>query len=115
MAGTRLTYITGLVLQALAQGHRYGFEIMDVTGLESGTVYPVLRRIHRSGWVRARWEDASQAHKEGRPRRRYYELTPLGEDFLETVRARFRNLPDRVPSSASGERRLRPGSAAGEV
>ena len=44
--------VTGLfVLQALAQGHKFGFDIMDVTSLPSGTVYPALSRLEtlRSG------------------------------------------------------------------
>ena len=34
-----------LILQALDNGYYYGFDIMDVTGLPSGTVYPALRRM----------------------------------------------------------------------
>ena len=49
-----VTLPTTLVLQALACGHRYGFDVMDATGLPSGTVYPVLRRLEKEGLVRAR-------------------------------------------------------------
>ena len=45
----KLTYPTALVLQALASGYHYGFDIMDATGLPSGTVYPVLRRLETGG------------------------------------------------------------------
>ena len=46
-----LSYTGLFVLQALAQGYRFGFDIMDVTRLPSGTVYPALRRLEtlRSG------------------------------------------------------------------
>ena len=43
------TYSTALVLQALARGFHHGFDIMDATGLPSGTVYPILRRLDREG------------------------------------------------------------------
>ena len=33
----RLTYLTGVVLAAIEAGHRYGFDIMDATGLPDGT------------------------------------------------------------------------------
>ena len=35
-----VTYPTTLVLQAISDGVRYGFDIADRTGLQTGTVYP---------------------------------------------------------------------------
>jgi DNA-binding PadR family transcriptional regulator len=91
-----VTLPTTLVLQALAVGHRYGFDIMDATGLPSGTVYPVLRRLEKEGLVRADWEDAHLAREELRPPRRNYELTAAGEALLVTARARYR-MPREIP------------------
>lgn len=91
-----LTLPTTLVLQALAVGHQYGFDIMDATGLPSGTVYPVLRRLEKEGLVQADWEDAQVARDEQRPPRRYYALTPSGEALLVTARARYR-MPRQIP------------------
>jgi PadR family transcriptional regulator, regulatory protein PadR len=56
---------------------RYGLELMRATRHPSGTLYPILIRLERAGWVRARWEqiDAVQAE---RPARRYYRLTAHG-------------------------------------
>lgn len=82
-----LSYNASLVLQAMTRGHRYGFEIMRVSELPSGTVYPLLRRLEAGGLVRSRWEDADPA-EEGRPRRRYYEVTPEGTDALVEARER---------------------------
>lgn len=84
-----LTYATAVVLLAIRSGHRYGFDIMDGTGLPDGTVYPILRRLERRGLLTAAWEDESEAKGEGRPQRRYYELTPLGHQSLAEVEARF--------------------------
>ena len=84
-----LTYTTALILDVLARGHRYGFEIMDVTGLPSGTVYPALRRLEAFGHVASHWEDEAGATKEGRPARRYYTLSGEGETVLSTARRRF--------------------------
>ena len=78
----KLSYPSTLVLQALSKGHRYGFEIMDFTGLPSGTTYPILRRCEHKELVRSRWEALSQAHADGRPARRYYELTGAGREAL---------------------------------
>ncbi len=87
-----LTYTTALILDALAHGHGYGFEIMDVTGLPSGTVYPALRRLEAFGHVVSSWEDEAAATKEGRPARRYYTLSGEGERVLATARQRFPGL-----------------------
>lgn len=89
-----LTYPTAAVLLAIQGGHRYGFDIMDATGLPDGTVYPLLRRLERRGVLSGDWEDETTARAERRPPRRYYTLTPVGEASLDEVAARF---PALVP------------------
>lgn len=87
-----LTYTTGVVLHAIARGHRYGFEIMDVSGLPDGTVYPALRRLEDAGMLAGKWEDERRAEREGRPARRYYRLTAAGQRMLADAVARFPGL-----------------------
>src|SRR5262245_33901561 len=99
-----LTYPTTLVLHALANGSGHGFDVIDATGLASGTVYPILRRLEQEGLVSARWESVSIARDEQRPARRYYELTAAGQEVLEKALERYR----LTPASASRRRRLRP-------
>jgi|SRR5579864_5968753 len=70
------------VLQAIADGRQYGFDVIEATGLASGTVYPALTRHERDGYVRSFWEDARLATKAARPARRYYRLTPAGHHAL---------------------------------
>ena len=82
MARVRMTQVTALILHAVGAGHRYGFDIMDATGLASGSVYPALRRLEEAHLLRGRWEDAPAAHRGGRPQRRFYELTSAGEAAL---------------------------------
>jgi PadR family transcriptional regulator, regulatory protein PadR len=99
-----LTRPTTLVLHALASGVGHGFDIIDATGLPSGTVYPILRRLEREGLVSASWEDVEIAREEQRPPRRYYELNPAGKAILGTA---LRKHP--VPRSVTARlRRLRP-------
>ena len=91
MSPTPALSYTGLfILQALAQGHRFGFDVMEVTGLPSGTIYPALRRLEALELVTSDWEKDEHARKEGRPRRRYYELTKTGRQQLSEAEARFR-------------------------
>lgn len=84
-----LSYNAALVVQAMTQGNRYGFEIMRVVGLPSGTVYPLLRRLEAAGLVRSDWEDEGEAHADRRPARRYYQPTEKGEFALAAARARI--------------------------
>lgn len=74
----RLSFTAFSVLYAMTNGHAYGFDIMEATGLASGTVYPVLSRLERDGLVRSSWEDEARAAEEGRPARRYYEVSRDG-------------------------------------
>ena len=89
---TYITYPTTLVLQAIAGGVRYGFDIADRTGLQTGTVYPSLRRLESAGFVRSSWENEKIARREQRPARRYYEITRAGTDALAVALKRFENL-----------------------
>lgn len=57
MGGTlKLSYTAALVLQTISAGYNYGFDIMEVTGLPSGTVYPTLRRLEQQELVKSSWE-----------------------------------------------------------
>ena len=47
----KLSHTAALILQTIDQGSRYGFDIMDQTGLPSGTVYPALRRMEAEGLI----------------------------------------------------------------
>ncbi|MGD8395880.1 MAG: PadR family transcriptional regulator [Acidobacteriota bacterium] len=84
-----LTYPTAAVLLAIRHGHRYGFDVMDATGLPDGTVYPILRRLERRGVLEGVWEDEAIAAAEQRPPRRYYQLTDVGESSIDEIEGRF--------------------------
>jgi PadR family transcriptional regulator PadR len=80
MAGPRITASVLKVLAALlgsAAHERYGLQLMQDTGLPSGTLYPILVRLERAGWVESEWEQIDPV-AEGRPARRYYRLTASG-------------------------------------
>jgi PadR family transcriptional regulator, regulatory protein PadR len=85
----RLSHTTAMILQAIATGYVYGYSVMEVTGLPSGTVYPALRRLERDQLIRSQWERQSVADAEQRPPRKYYKLTRAGEKTLEASRMRY--------------------------
>jgi PadR family transcriptional regulator len=74
-----------IVLHLLSLGEAYGYEIVTkLTGLtdgelevSDGTLYPVLYRLERAGWVDVRWDTPDR----GVPRK-YYKLTRLGRSEL---------------------------------
>jgi PadR family transcriptional regulator PadR len=74
-----------IVLHLLSLGEAYGYEIVtkltDLTDgdleVSDGTLYPVLYRLERAGWVDVRWDTPDR----GVPRK-YYKLTRLGRSEL---------------------------------
>src|SRR6185503_20406760 len=80
------------ILHAIAAGNRFGFDIMDATGLTSGTVYPTLDRFESLGYVTSHWEDARTARRDKRPPRRYFDLTAAGATALAEALKRYKNL-----------------------
>jgi PadR family transcriptional regulator, regulatory protein PadR len=84
----RLTRPTRLVLTALLERPRdehYGLELCRKTGLPSGTLYQILARMEQAGWVERRWEATADHEAERRPRRRYYRMTPDGQQLARSA------------------------------
>lgn len=108
----RMTLQVQLVLRILL-GDRarelYGLELVDATGLPPGTIYPILARLEAAGWVDSRWEQVDQ-RVEGRPRRRYYRVTPDGAveatAALDAADARRRRPQARAVGGAAGRGRV---------
>ncbi len=73
-----LSLATATILNAVSNGYSFGFDIVDITGMPGGTVYPALRRLEEAGYLTSIWEKERVAQAELRPRRKYYELTPHG-------------------------------------
>lgn len=76
----RLSHQTLRVLALLSDRPNESLSGADITrqlNMLSGTVYPILMRLERAGWLKSQWErvDPSDA---GRPRKRLYRLTGLG-------------------------------------
>jgi PadR family transcriptional regulator, regulatory protein PadR len=77
-----------IVLHLLAPGEAYGYEIVAKLTTETngalevtdGTLYPVLYRLERGGFVAVRWETPER----GVPRK-YYRLTEAGRDELNRL------------------------------
>jgi DNA-binding PadR family transcriptional regulator len=93
----KLSHTAAMVLQAIDAGDGYGFSVMQMTGLPSGTVYPAMRRLERDGFIRSQWERQSIADAEQRPARKYYRLTRSGRAVLEASQKRYPLLAKLTP------------------
>jgi PadR family transcriptional regulator PadR len=87
----RLTMPVLKVLMAVAEcdgGEISGAQISLSSKLRSGTLYPILMRLERAGWLDSKWE-AGEPEQLGRPRRRFYRFTALG---AKEARSSFREI-----------------------
>ena len=87
-AQLNLTCASGIVLESIAKGASYGFQIIEETGLPSGTVYPALRRLESAGLIRSDWE-SRKSEKSGGPARKHYRLTASGRAHQNRLRERY--------------------------
>jgi DNA-binding PadR family transcriptional regulator len=94
---TRLSHSAALILKALSLGYCFGFDVMEITGLPSGTVYPALRRLERDALVESKWEPEEEAAKHQRPARRYYEVTTEGKGAALAATERYPLLAHLAP------------------
>jgi PadR family transcriptional regulator, regulatory protein PadR len=94
----KLSHTAAMILQAVNAGYIYGFSVMEMTGLPSGTVYPAMRRLERDELILSRWEQQTIADAEQRPPRKYYKLTRAGKQTLEATRRRYPLLAKLIPS-----------------
>jgi transcriptional regulator len=78
-----------LVLSLVEERARHGYEIgrlierrsEGVVQLHVASLYPLLYRLERRGWIAGRWIE-----KPGERRRRFYRLTPAGRRVLDEQR-----------------------------
>jgi PadR family transcriptional regulator, regulatory protein PadR len=73
-----LSPIARKVLHCLAEAGgswSHGYELCRLSGIRSGTLYPLLIRLERQGFLEAQWREPSEP---GRPPRHVYRLTATG-------------------------------------
>ena len=101
MPTPRLSHSAALILKALSLGYCFGLDVMEITGLPSGTVYPALRRLERDELVVSKWEPEEEAATNQRPARRYYEVTREGKAAALAATQRYPLLAHLVPEKHS--------------
>jgi PadR family transcriptional regulator, regulatory protein PadR len=80
-----------LILHLIRKRPEYGNSLIHqiremsagVMSVSPNTIYPILRRLEEKGYVRGEWE------KPDTRSRRFYEITPAGEEKYHEIRERF--------------------------
>ncbi len=72
---TRTATRTLLTFLEAPRSWRYGYDLMKVADISSGTLYPLLARLTEDGWLESRWEESELP---GKPPRQLYRLTATG-------------------------------------
>jgi DNA-binding PadR family transcriptional regulator len=94
----RLTQPTLKVLRFLLETPREGrsgAEMSKATKVGSGTLYPMLARLESAGWLTSEWE-VIDPREAGRPRRRFYKLTALGQNNAHAALADLQMAPGEL-------------------
>ena len=87
-----MTYATATILNAVSNGYSYGFDIVDITGMPGGTVYPALQTARGSRLPDLEVGEGARGAGGASPRRKYYELTRAGREALADAIKRYRLL-----------------------
>ena len=83
------------VLSILCRGDRYGYELVNIISdcmhITEGTIYPLMKRLKDAGSI-----DSYIVESQEGPPRKYYALSPEGEQFLEGLNAAWAELSNTV-------------------
>jgi DNA-binding PadR family transcriptional regulator len=93
---TRTMTRTLLAFLESPRSWRYGYDLMKVADLSSGTLYPLLARLSDDGWLESQWQDSELP---GKPPRQLYRLTATGRVQARQVLERAQGSWVRLPST----------------
>ena len=96
-----------LILRTLALGPVHGYAIArhiqrtsdDVLQVETGSLYPALRRLEEKGWITSRWEKSEQHNRE----LRFYRLTAAGRKQLVAEESTWNRLVKAIAGVMKAE------------
>lgn len=106
-----MTIAVATVLNEFLKGDvtrpRYGYELTQATGYQSGKLYPILARLTRAGWLTKELENIDPAEVK-RPPRRLYRLTAEARVAAQEQLAELARQMEPPPSRCAGRLQLRP-------
>ena len=95
-----------LILSALTEGQRHGYQIAleieekscGMFQFNHGTLYPILHKLEKKGFIRGNWNQA-----EGERKRKYYTLTSRGKNYLTNLNNDLKTFFDTLFSMTGGK------------
>lgn len=91
--------LEGCVLGIISKGETYGYDILQELSqhgfgdVGEGTLYPVLTRLDKNGYITCRKEKSPLG-----PIRKYYRISPSGEKYFEDFRANYKKITESAYS-----------------
>lgn len=103
-------HIDTLILSLLHNRDMYGYELAKLVReksdeqfeLKEGTLYLSLKRLEKNKWIESYWGDEQGPGG----RRKYYKLTPLGEEGFEGKRLEWEFVKKMIDSFLEGGEKL---------
>lgn len=89
--------LDGCLLAIISKGETYGYEMIEKLELygfrmvSEGSIYPVLLRLQKEGFVKSVMKESPSG-----PKRKYYTLTPSGENEFHEFKDRWESLSESV-------------------
>lgn len=106
MEGSQLLkgILEGSVLSIISRGETYGYEILLIlekygfNDIYEGTLYPILTRMEKKGIISCR-----KAKSPLGPKRKYYSITKIGEEYYEDFKKVFREITSNANDIINAE------------
>lgn len=89
--------LEGCILKVINHQETYGYEISQelqnygFSNISEGTIYPLLLRLEKNGMVTAQYRKSSLG-----PKRKYFSISPLGKEELDTFCSNWAELESAV-------------------
>jgi PadR family transcriptional regulator PadR len=101
-------HIDTLILSLIHSRDMYGYELAKIVRkksenqfeLKEGTLYLSLKRLEKNKWIASYWGDEQGPGG----RRKYYKVTPLGEEGFEQKRSEWQFVKNMMNSFLEGEK-----------
>ncbi|MBN2796337.1 MAG: PadR family transcriptional regulator [Clostridia bacterium] len=95
--------LEGCILEIISEGETYGYEITEklnqlgFVDLNEGTVYPVLMRLEKKGYVKTETKKSALG-----PKRKYFYMNTQGEMFLDDFKREWESLKSTMENIFKG-------------
>lgn len=98
--------LEGCIVKIISMEETYGYEIVSklqgygFEDVREGTIYPILVRLEKKEIISSLYKESPLG-----PKRKYYQITKEGEQFLEEFRKVWNEVKDSVDRIFKGERK----------